>query len=129
MIEENVFFSNQEFILFSRKVESPFPFNLEYSWRVAIAIVSTIVLLLGIFFRALIIRYLLEPEAKLRPINKLIWIDQLNGVFSALNILGRIVAFFLPFPLRDLAGDSLCRWCPFPGKNNFLLTFTIDLVN
>ena len=65
--------------------------------------------------RILIIQYMRQPDTKMGPINLLIWMDQLNGFFSAVNILGRIVALALPFPMRDLVGDWFCRWTPLPG--------------
>jgi hypothetical protein len=119
MIQYKIFFSNGDFILFTSQEENPFPFNLDYSWRIAIAITTSIVLFLGIFFRVLIFGYLSQPEAKVRPINNLIWIDQLNGLFSAVNISGRIVTLFLPFPLSDLTGGSFCKWSSLPGKSSF----------
>ena len=98
--------------------DPPFPFNLDYSWRLCISVAMSFILVSGIFLRKIIISYLLAPDTNTGPINLLIWMDQVNGLFLALNILGRIVAFILPFPLSVLTGDLLCKWSPLPGNNN-----------
>jgi hypothetical protein len=88
--------------------DPPFPFNLDYSWRLCISAAMSFILVSGIFLRKIIISYLLAPDTNTGPINLLIWVDQVNGLFLALNILGRIIAFVLPFPLSVLTGDTFC---------------------
>jgi hypothetical protein len=104
--------------------ESPaFPFNLDYSWRLCISVAMSFILVSGIFLRKIIISYLLAPDTNTGPINLLIWVDQVNGLFLALNILGRIVGFVLPFPLSVFTGDRFCKWSPLPGKNDLYSRF------
>ena len=38
------------------------------------------------------------------PIDHLIWMDQLNGIFLALVIVTRLVAISIPFPLSKITG-------------------------
>ena len=106
----------------------PFPFNLDYSWRLVISMIMVLILLSGIFLRVIIIGYLVAPSTKIGPINLLIWVDQLNGIFLAFNIVGRIFAFVLPFPLTVLTGDDFCQWSPLPGKNGTGLIVRISNV-
>jgi len=94
----------------------PFPFNLPYHYRVTIAIMMAINFAAGAYLRLIIMKYLRESGTKMGPINLLIWMDQLNGIFLALNIAGRIVAFLIPFPLSLLTGDKFCTWSPLPGN-------------
>jgi hypothetical protein len=85
------------------------------------------ILVSGIFLRKIIISYLLAPDTNTGPINLLIWVDQVNGLFLALNIIGRIIAFVLPFPLSVLTGDTFCKWSPLPGKYIFTIFFEVSL--
>ena len=98
----------------------PFPFNLSYSTRIFISILMALVLVGGLHYRMLIFRYLVQPSTNKGPINLLIWIDQLNGLFLAINTIGRIIAFMLPFPMSQLTWETFCRWTPLPG--NYELT-------
>ena len=94
----------------------PFPFRLPYSNHILIAALMTLTLFSGSYFRMVIIKYLLETSTKIGPINLLVWMDQTNGVFLAVNIVGRIAAFLVPFPLSKITGDAFCRWSPLPGE-------------
>ena len=103
-------------IMLINESQPPFPFNHIYSTSILIAILITLTLISGTYFRMFIIRYLLEPSTKLGPINFLIWVDQINGIFLAVSALGDVAAFVSPFPLSKITGDKFCRWSPLPGK-------------
>ncbi len=68
----------------------PFPFNLDYYWRIIIIIIMTSFLLYGIRLRLLIYGYLKEPDTKMGAINLLIWIDQ---VFRQVFISNKLILF------------------------------------
>ena len=117
----NITFLSQDktaetFVLIFSGSPLPFPFSLTYPYRILIAVLMILILLCGSYFRMVIIKYLCKPKNKLGPINLLIWVDQTNGVFLAVNTLGRIMAFIAPFPLSKITGDKFCPWTPLPGE-------------
>ena len=79
----------------------PFPLYLSPPIKILISLVLLIVLAYGSKYRYIIFSYLRAPELKMGPINYLIWIDQVNGVFLGFTILYKAIAINLPFPLRD----------------------------
>ena len=93
----------------------PFPFHLSYNFRLLISAAMALNFVGGTYLRVNIGRFLLEQSNKMGPINLLIWIDQFNGLFLAVNILGRVVSFALPFPMSHITGDTFCTWSPLPG--------------
>ena len=112
--------NTESFVFNSDGSLPPFPFNLSYSTRIFISILMALVLVGGLHYRMLIFRYLVQPSTNKGPINLLIWIDQLNGLFLAITSIGRIIAFMLPFSMSQLTGETFCRWTPLPG--NYELT-------
>ena len=88
------------FIPFTGFDALPFPLYLPPSVRIVISLVLLIVLAYGSKYRYIIFSYLRAPELKMGPINYLIWIDQVNGVFLGFTILYKAIAINLPFPLR-----------------------------
>jgi hypothetical protein len=54
--------------------------------------------------------------AKIGPINHLIWIDQINGMFLTLNILSKLFAIAIPVPLENIFGKTFCEWYDLPGS-------------
>lgn len=105
----------ESFIFKSNDSLPPFPFNLSYTTRIYISLSMALVLASGLHYRMLIFRFLVLPGTNKGPINTLIWIDQLNGLFLVVNTVGRIIALILPFPMSRLTGESFCGWSPLPG--------------
>ena len=138
MSDRNVEFFNEHnttegFQLAGIQGPMPFPFNLSYELRLMISSGMALNFVAGSYLRIKIGWFLLEPSSKMGPINLLIWIDQFNGIFLAINILGRIISFALPFPLSHVTGDTFCVWSPLPGqtvaiiKDPWLLHLAYDL--
>jgi hypothetical protein len=69
----------------------------------------------GIQLRAKIVVFLKSPDAKLGPINYLIWVDQVNGVFLGVSIFLRVLMIASPVPLSSLLGEDFCTWADFLG--------------
>ena len=62
-----------------------FPLYLHPVLKIILALSMVLVLVQGSKLRGSIISYLKSPESKLGSINRLIWIDQLNGMFLGTN--------------------------------------------
>ena len=50
-----------------------------------------------------------SPETKLGPINYLIVMDQINGLFLAVSIVMRITFIASPMPMSSVAGHYFCN--------------------
>jgi hypothetical protein len=70
---------------------------------------------LGLYLRLKILSYFSSPETKAIPINVLLWLDQVNGLFFAAVLSLTIAALVLPFPIRDFFGDDFCVWVRVPA--------------
>jgi hypothetical protein len=92
----------------------PFPLNLSIPARLSISFFFIIELILGIYLRKTIFDYLKSPETKLGPINYLIWLDQVNGLFLGVAISLRLIAMCTPTPLADIIGPVGCEWLGLP---------------
>ena len=101
---------------FSREESLPFPLYLSAPVRMIISILQTISLTIGFKYRSIIISYLRAPDTKTGPINYMIWIDQMNGCFLGLAILGKLVMINCPVPLSEVLGQSFCDWVDLPGS-------------
>jgi hypothetical protein len=104
-----------QFYPFEDKMSLPFPLNYHYGWTIFITVTFTLTLVFGIKLRAIIFAYLLSPESKLGPINILIWMDQINGLFLAVGIILRMIAINSPVPLSTIFGDEFCKWIGTPS--------------
>jgi hypothetical protein len=93
----------------------PFPLNHHPGWKIGITVMQLTTFIFGLKLRATIFAYLLCPESKLGPINVLIWVDQVNGIFLAMGIALRMMAINLPFPLSHVFGNDFCKWIGLPG--------------
>jgi hypothetical protein len=93
----------------------PFPLNLYFHWRIILAFLFLVVLLKGAKLRLTIVSFIKSPETKLGPINYLILMDQINGLFLALNIIFRIGFVLSPEPMSKLLGIELCYLANFSG--------------
>ena len=100
---------------FEDDLNLPFPLNLNKGWTIVITLQQILTLVFGIKLRSIIILYLLSPDTKLGPINSLIWMDQINGIFLAFAIALRMMAINSPIPLSQVFGDSFCEWIGLPG--------------
>jgi hypothetical protein len=58
---------------------------------------------------------LFRVGAKFKPIDYLILIDQMNGLFQSFSILFAIVALNVSAPLSDIFGETFCQWIDLPG--------------
>ena len=76
---------------------------------------KVIVLSLGLYLRLKILSYFYLPETKPLPINFLLWLDQINGLFFSAILSLTIAALVLPFPIRDFLGDEFCVWVRIPA--------------
>lgn len=113
------------FFPFREHESLPFPLYHSDSVKTFISIVLTITLALGLKFRITIISYLLAPDTKMGPINYLIWLDQINGLFLGLVILFRIITINISRPLRLILSPTMCEWSDLPGVNcQFRQTYT-----
>lgn len=85
--------------------ELPFPLNLSSTSKHLLSLVMILALLFGLKLRSQIFSYLRAPETKYGPMDHMIWIDQVNGLFLALVLLWRIVIVNLSMPLSQIMGD------------------------
>ena len=65
--------------------------------------------------RWVIFSYLRAPDTKMGPINNLIWIDQVNGIFLGIALFGKIIFILTPMPFSELLGSDFCDWSDLPG--------------
>ena len=93
----------------------PFPLNHHPSWKVGITVMQILTFIFGLKLRVIIFSYLLCPESKLGPINVLIWMDQINGIFLAIGTALRMMAVNSPVPLSNIFGNEFCKWIGLPG--------------
>jgi hypothetical protein len=93
----------------------PFPLYLHLAWKVILAISLLFTLIEGTKLRMIIIAYIKSPETKLGPINYLIWVDEINGIFLGMNILFRIIFILSPEPVNILFGSQFCDFADFIG--------------
>ena len=110
--------TSQEIILFSPLIDSeglPFPLYLPPILKILLSISLLVALVQGTRLRAIIIAYIISPETKLGPINYLIWVDEMNGVFLGVSIAIRIIFILCPYPVNDLLGSDFCKFAEFIG--------------
>ena len=69
-----------------------------------------LVLFFGLKLRLKIFKYLASNEARMKPINVLICLDQLNGLLQGISIIYKVVAFNLEIPLSNVLGATFCEW-------------------
>ena len=87
----------------------PFPLFLHPAWRAFLGISLLVTLVFGAKLRLKIISYIKSPETKLGPINYLIVLDQINGLFLAGSIVMRITFLISPEPMSKVVGDYFCN--------------------
>ena len=117
-INYEVRYSNQTFIHFFPLADFdglPFPLDLPLFWKIILAFSLLFVLIKGAKLRLTIVSYLKSPETKLGPINYLILIDQINGLFLAVNIIVRIGFILSPEPISEVLGIKFCYFANFSG--------------
>lgn len=93
----------------------PFPLNHPPGWKITITLMQLLTFIIGIKLRVIILSFLLCPESKLGPINVLIWMDQINGLFLAIGTALRMMAINSPVPLSEIFGNQFCKWIGLPG--------------
>ena len=102
---------------FMETIESrPFPMNLGSLLKSLISMTLLLVLFFGLKLRLKIFKYLASDEAKMKPINVLICIDQLNGLLQGISIIFKVVAFNLEIPLSNVLGATFCEWVDLPAS-------------
>ena len=100
---------------FSHQNGLPFPLYLPSEIKHIICILLVLTLCYGIKFRCIIFSFLRAASTKMGPINYLIWIDQINGIFLGFNILAKIFSIAAPVPLAEILGSNFCEWIDLPG--------------
>ena len=104
-------------ITFVEAIETrPFPSNLNCPLKSAISLTFVVVLFLGLKLRWKIFMYLASDEARMKPINVLICIDQLNGLLQGISTIFKVVAFNLETPLSNSLGSTFCEWVDLPAN-------------
>ena len=93
----------------------PFPLNHHPGWKIGITVMQILTFIFGLKLRVIIFSYLLCPESKLGPINVLIWMDQINGIFLAIGTALRMMVVNSPVPLSNIFGNEFCKWIGLPG--------------
>ena len=123
-INKSTFFDNDiiHYIPFEMNNSLPFPLYLPAFARVMISACLAIALVLGTNYRMMIFKYLQAPETKIGPINYLIWIDQLNGIFLGVSMAIKIILIIIPVPLNEVVGNSFCNWIDLPGDKAMILS-------
>ena len=102
---------------FVKTIESrPFPMNLNCPLKFLISMTFILVLVFGLKLRLKIFKYLASNEARMKPINVLICIDQLNGLLQGISIIFKVVAFNLEIPLSNVLGATFCEWVDLPAS-------------
>ena len=98
-----------------------FPLSIAYHWRLVCALYYLIIICAGIVFRSVILRYLTDQDTKSTPINWLIWLQQLNGLFAGtFNLSVVFTVLILESSLKSLLGDQVCHWLPLSGCINLV---------
>ena len=88
----------------------PFPFNLPVYLRPLFSLYLLLILVLGLKFRKVIFDYLVCPDTKRNPINRLIQANLISGsLFGTSNLLIGIAGAVTSLPLSQVIGDSFCR--------------------
>ena len=92
----------------------PFPLYYGYEWRLLIATFMITALVKGLHYRAIIFKFLCSNNDYTKPINKLILLDQMNGLLLAFGVATRAIAIISPVALAQLFGSDFCRWISLP---------------
>ena len=108
-------------LLFNVVPTLPFPLYFSPTLQTTISFSMSIALIYGLYLRKIIFSYLFRTGTKFKPIDYLILLDQLNGLFQSFSILFSIVALNVSGPLSDIFGDNFCKWIDLPGLNYSLL--------
>ena len=103
-----------EFESLSDTAELPFPLNLDFWLRLLIAVILMVVFFKALGYRAVIFQYLAAEDSK-KPINLLIFMDQLNGSLLGVGLVVRLVTLLYPYPLARVLGSDFCYWVSLPG--------------
>ena len=120
MISEPIFesFNSSTYTIFKTLSDEdglPFPLYLKFYVRVGLALSLVFTLVQGARLRKVIISYIKSPETKLGPINYLILVDQINGLFLATSIIMRTVFIISPVPMSTVFGNNVCNLANFVG--------------
>ena len=91
----------------------PFPLYLNFIWRALLVLSFLLTLTEGAQLRKVIVNFVISPESKLGPINYMILVDQINGLFLGVNIIFQIVVIICPVPLSIVLGAEFCDFLKF----------------
>ena len=91
----------------------PFPQNLDSHWRLAINTLLLIIFVHGTRLRLVIFSYIRSEESKWSPANVLFCLDQVNGLFLAMNFGMRIGYNTLNEPMSELLSPFACSCSEF----------------
>lgn len=100
--------SNGSLIVFEAFTEEeglPFPLYLNFGWRILISLVLLAILIVGLHYRIIILKYIWTKESN-KPINFLILMDQLNSLMLGFGLVVRIVSMLSPAPLSQAFGSG-----------------------
>jgi hypothetical protein len=97
-----------DFTVFSDERHLPFPLNLNIYFRSLISVLLALIVIEGIRLRLKIVSYLRNPETKFNAVNILFCLDQMNGIFLVLVLVGSISFILLTTPVSELLGPFAC---------------------
>lgn len=93
----------------------PFPLNGSILTKIVVTAYLLINFLIGCSLRSKIFAFTKTQKVKDNPINVFIRLDQINGIYMALNIIYTISVIYLEFPLSTLIGIEGCNWMDLLG--------------
>ena len=114
-MDDLAFFNDPNFKFLPISDSLPFPLNQSFIFQSCIFSFLLLNLFSGLKIRIQILNFLRDNETKNNPINKFIWVDQLNGLVLGLNIVYTMTCIILPFPISDLIGHEICNFADIFG--------------
>ncbi len=95
----------------------PYPLYLACQWKNLITILQVAALASGLKLHWIIFKCLKSPESN-GPLNRLIWMDQINGLFLGAVLAIKIFAMNSPNSLNELLGEEFCQFFDLMGTLN-----------
>ena len=114
MLTDLDFLDLSSFNPFDQHKGLPFPLYLNCGFKMLISAFLLLTFYHGIKHRMIIFGYLKTVDTY-RPMNTLIWFDQINGLLLGFGILFKIFAILSPIPLSNVFGADFCPLIAFPG--------------
>jgi len=93
----------------------PFPLNSNLVLKLLMVSSYVFTLVAGTRIRFQIISFVKCPESNVGPINQLIWLDQIFGLFASVILVARIVFLLSPVPIGSFLDGQVCDWINLTG--------------